>query len=164
MNFLALGCAGKGMAESMRDHMNLSETVVAYITRDSDMPSWGQLGCNGFILLDAENQVVSKATPAYNAMREMAFRHTEKLMDAVLNKAAPPTILPGQYVQIHGLNKRSDLNGKFGLCTGTVDNGRLQVALLDSEQSIAVKETNLSIVDEPELKHNHSVKKQKSSG
>jgi len=164
MNFLAIGCAGKGMAESMRDHMNLSETTVAYITRDSDMPTWGQLGCNGFILLDAENQVVSKATPAYNAMREMAFQQTEMLMDAVLNKAAPPAILPGQYVQIQGLNKRSDLNGQFGLCTGSVDGGRLQVVLLDSEESFAVKEQNLTIVDEPELKHNHSVRKQESSG
>eukprot|EP00658_Telonema_sp_P-2_P080145 TRINITY_DN7914_c0_g1_i2.p1 TRINITY_DN7914_c0_g1~~TRINITY_DN7914_c0_g1_i2.p1 ORF type:complete len:210 (-),score=50.96 TRINITY_DN7914_c0_g1_i2:381-1010(-) len=58
--------------------------VNGWFETEEQMPQWGQLGCNGFILLDARLQIVSPATEAYLLKRERAFAHLETLLDAEL--------------------------------------------------------------------------------
>ena len=55
------------------------------------MPAWGQLGCNGFIVLDGSHAVVCKASRAYLEVKDAAFRHVETLLSAlIVEKPLPP--------------------------------------------------------------------------
>ena len=58
--------------------------MVGYAKSQADMPKWGQLGCSGFIILDAQRRVVCPATAAFLKMRGLAFAHVEALLDALL--------------------------------------------------------------------------------
>jgi len=50
------------------------------------MPKWGQLGCNGFIILDGSHSVVCSATRAFLKVKEAAFRHTEMILSALIDQ------------------------------------------------------------------------------
>lgn len=50
------------------------------------MPKWGQLGCNGFIILDGSHSVVCSATRAFLKVKEAAFRHTETILSALIDQ------------------------------------------------------------------------------
>jgi hypothetical protein len=58
--------------------------MVGYAKSQADMPKWGQLGCSGFIILDAQRRVVCPATAAFLKMRGLAFAHVEALLDALM--------------------------------------------------------------------------------
>lgn len=49
-----------------------------YISENSDLPTHGQLGCQGLILVDAEGNFISERTAAFTQQREKAFRMVEK--------------------------------------------------------------------------------------
>lgn len=141
------------MAAAMRDRTRISKATIGYIAEQSEMPRWGQLGCNGFILLNAALKVVYKATPAFNDFGEYAFRRTETLLDLLLRgvEADAPAFSPGGYVQISGLASRQDLNGQIGVCVErNASTGRFNIRLLGSDQAmVAVKAANLVSVDPP---------------
>lgn len=63
------------------------------------MPKWGQLGCNGFIVLGPDSKVVCKATSAFMELRELAFGHVETLVDALLQGESAPELCPGVSVR-----------------------------------------------------------------
>jgi hypothetical protein len=50
-----------------------------------NQPTWGQLGCNGFIILDQKGHVKCNKTMAFMQHREAAFEQLIALMDAMLN-------------------------------------------------------------------------------
>lgn len=100
----------------MEARMNLKHCTVGYIASKKDMPKWGQLGCNGFIVLDQNLGVVSKATSAFNRVQQLGFRHVETLVDSLLQGSPPPDLCPGQFVRLRGLKSRPELNGLLGLC------------------------------------------------
>ena len=50
----------------------------------------GQLGCNGFIVIDGSHSVVCKATRAYLEVKETAFRHVETLLSALIVEKPVP--------------------------------------------------------------------------
>lgn len=52
-----------------------------------DQPQWGQLGCNGFIILDENGDVKLKKTLAFLQFRERAFQQVLELMNAMLSKS-----------------------------------------------------------------------------
>jgi hypothetical protein len=102
----------------MGQEMKLSSCVNGYFATQSDMPSWGQLGCNGFIVLDSSHKVVTTATSPYLQVRELAFGHVEALVESLLRgDATMPSPCPGQSVRITGLQGSTELNGEVGLCT-----------------------------------------------
>jgi len=72
--------------------------MVGYAKSQADMPKWGQLGCSGFIILDAQRRVVCPATAAFLKMRGLAFAHVEALLDALLAGEAVPAVCPAQCV------------------------------------------------------------------
>jgi len=87
--FVCVSCAGPQLAGQFGSQLKLKHCHNTWVDED-DMPTWGQLGCNGFIVLDGSHSVVCRASPAYLEVRDAAFRHVEKLLDAlVASKPAP---------------------------------------------------------------------------
>ena len=67
--FVCVGCAGPGLASQFTKELKLSKCTVAYASQGSG-PKWGQLGCSGFIVLDANLRVVCDATSPFLELRE----------------------------------------------------------------------------------------------
>lgn len=166
-NFLCVGCAGADQARMMQARMNLKHCTVGYVATKRDMPKWGQLGCNGFIVLDQDLGVVSKATSAYNKVQQLGFRHVEALVDSLIQGMPPPDVCPGQFVRLRGLKARPELNGLIGLCLDAPVNRapagssqekelRYPVQILqqpatgsvDSHQVLAVKRSTLELLED----------------
>ena len=110
--FVCVGCAGRGNAAEFISSLKLRHTHVTYVEQQHQ-PRWGQLGCSGFIVLDASGRVVNPCTSAYLEVRQRAFRDLEARIDALLPDA-PPALVPGQRVRLQGLSK-GDLNGQVGV-------------------------------------------------
>ena len=72
--FICVGCAGSSLASTFVRDLKLKHTSVTYCA-GSDMPSWGQLGCGGFIVLDGAGKVAHAKTSAFMQVRDLAFRH-----------------------------------------------------------------------------------------
>lgn len=85
--FVCVGCAGPELAETFGSRLRLKHCVNSYVSRNN-MPRWGQLGCNGFIVLDGSHSVTCKATAPFLEVGETAFQHVEALLNAMLD--APP--------------------------------------------------------------------------
>jgi len=136
----------------MADRLRLTDCTVGFCS-DSQMPRWGQLGCNGFIVLDGSSQqrVVSRATAPFNTVQSLAFRHVEALIDAMIAGRTIPAVCPGQVVRLAGLQKASGLNNQLGLCVDTQQtNGRFPIQLLQAGRVIAVEGPNLAVVADPQ--------------
>ena len=73
--FICVGCAGSSLASTFVRDLKLKHTSVTYCA-ESDMPSWGQLGCGGFIVLDGAGKVAHAKTSAFMQVRDLAFRHS----------------------------------------------------------------------------------------
>lgn len=63
------------------NELRLQHCMNSFIDNRQDMPEYGQLGCNGFIVLDAEHKVLSKATSPFNENKKRAFMHVETLLE-----------------------------------------------------------------------------------
>lgn len=89
--FVCVCCAGPQLASQFGKELKLKHCHNTWVDED-DMPAWGQLGCNGFIVIDGSHSVVCKATRAYLEVKETAFRHVETLLSAlIVEKPVPPT-------------------------------------------------------------------------
>lgn len=145
-NFLCVGCAGARMAVGMGTESRLSNCLNAYIEHDDAMPRWGQLGCNGFIVLSCgEQKVLSAKTSAFNQVRGLAFKHVEAMLDAITTGAQVPKVCPGQMVRVSGLQSREELNGQMAVCVGPIEeeSGRCTVQLLQAPQKLKIRVDNL---------------------
>lgn len=139
--FVCVSCAGPQLATQFGTELKLSHCHNTWVEED-DMPTWGQLGCNGFILLDGAHNVVCKASSPYLQVRERAFRHVETLLGALV---APP-VATGTAVRLVGLVKRPDLNGTVGkVAPGGGAGGRCLVVLADGS-SVSLKPDNFEVV------------------
>jgi hypothetical protein len=147
VSFVCICCDGQSLAETFGKNMKLAH---CFNTVAASNPKWGQLGCNGFIVLDQRHSVVCKATSAYMQVREKAFKHVETLLDTLLGGGggAPTRAplgagpLPGQLVRLHGLVSRADLNGAQAVVLEAAgEGGRVAVQLQDGK-ALKVKLTN----------------------
>lgn len=140
-SFVNVGCAGPQLASTFVSRLKLTHCHTTVAVRG---PQWGQLGCNGFIVLDSELKVVCAATSPFNQVRELGFQHVTCLLDAITAGRKLPKICPGQFVTLHSL-KAAELNHQRGVCLTSADaNGRCQVALR-SRKKVSVREVNLSL-------------------
>lgn len=143
-NFLCVGCMGQQLSERMGQDMKLASCVNA-VCDEADMPSWGQLGCNGFIVLDAEHKVVTAATSPFMQVRDLAFKHVESLVDALVVGKPVPAVCPGQFVHLQNLSTAS-LNGELGVCLTEFEGEETRVAVqLQSGRKIKVLPANLVV-------------------
>ena len=113
--------------------------MLGFIKSPSDMPRWGQLGCSGFIIVDAQKRIVTKATAAYLQVKELAFGHVEVLLDALLAGAAAPSVYPGQVVALDIVNEPKK-HGSKGVVLDTVNqvDGKCSVFLLHASDGGAM--------------------------
>lgn len=133
-NFLCVCVLGDrsafGLSKEMSKESQLTHCVNGFIDSMRDMPTYGQLGCKGFIVLDAEHNVVSDATPAFMEVRDLAFDHVESLLEAVVAKRSPPKVLPGDFVTLAAPPKElAKLKGAPGVCV-KVAGDHIQMAFI----------------------------------
>lgn len=144
--FICVSCAGPALAQKFGTDLKLKYCTNSFVDQAGG-PRWGQLGCNGFIVLDSCLNVVCESSAAFLEVRGLAFQHVEALLDALVHDAPPPRICPGQQVFLAGL-KVADLNGQRGLCTSLPDDrGRCAVSLR-SGRRVSVPLSNLHIEGE----------------
>jgi hypothetical protein len=148
--FVCVSCAGPSMASQFMRELQLRHCKVATLPPRSQ-PRWGQLGCNGFIVLDAEHRIVARATSPWLQAKDLAFEHVEALLDALVSGGTLPSVCPGQLVRLHGLEKQPRLNGQKGVCIRSGADGRCEVRLRSAQRSVSVKAENLR----PLLKAEH---------
>mmetsp|Transcript_55185 Transcript_55185/g.118593 ORF Transcript_55185/g.118593 Transcript_55185/m.118593 type:complete len:359 (-) Transcript_55185:87-1163(-) len=117
------------LAREFANEMQLTHCVNGFIDNEADLPTYGQLGCKGFIVLDAEHRVISKGTSAFMQVRDLAFEHVEALLDAVCEQKPLPSLCPGEQVNIIEAPHRT-LIGSTGVCTALGD-GMVKVGLMD---------------------------------
>lgn len=120
-NFLCVCVVGdasaQALAREMSSEMKLTDCVNGFIDNEQDMPTYGQLGCKGFIILDAEHRVVSASTSVFMQVRDLAFRHVEALLDAVCAKRPLPKVCPGESIVLQQAPaQRPELKGCQGIC------------------------------------------------
>lgn len=145
-SFVCVSCAGPGLAAEFGRKLKLKTCTNTWVDED-DMPSWGQLGCSGFIILDGARTVVCRQSPAYLEVREQAFDYVDTLLSSLVAQKAPAAIAPGAAVRIAGLVSKPELNGLTGVCVGGAADGRYNISLEDG-RSLSVKPSNLELVDE----------------
>lgn len=138
------------MATSMGSRSKLSKARNGFIELQSSMPKWGQLGCNGFIVFNSgQQQVVSAKTSAFMQVRDLAFRHVESIVDALIAGLSAPAVCPGQFLRLTGLQKAVDLNGQDAICLSALDaSGRCAVQILKSGRKLTVKPSNLEVLED----------------
>ena len=84
VTFLCVSCAGPGLALEMSKEMQLRHCTNGFIERRDLMPKWGQLGCNGFIVLDKDLNVVCEKSKAFLEVRDRAFEDVENILKGLL--------------------------------------------------------------------------------
>jgi len=150
-HFLCVGCGGGELAVSMGSGSKLAHATNAFIEQQSSMPSWGQLGCNGFIVFNSgQQEILTPKTSAFMQVRGLAFQHVECILDAITVGLPLPRVCPGQFVKIRGLQKAAELNGQVAICVAAEDStsGRCTVQVLQGGRKLTVKPVNLVIHDE----------------
>lgn len=106
-----------GLAREMGKQMKLSHCVNGYVESQEDLPNYGQLGCSGFIILDADHRAVSTSTSAFMEVRQLAFKHVETLLDAVRLDQAVPAVCPGEFCHLlYPPRGQERLKGEPGVC------------------------------------------------
>jgi len=96
-SFVCVSCAGPQLAAQFGKQLKL-KTCINTWADEGDMPTWGQLGCNGFIILDGDRNVVCKQSPAFLEVRERAFEYVDTLLSSLIvqNPKPPSTAAPSE--------------------------------------------------------------------
>lgn len=142
-SFLCVCCAGQGLAREFVSRLKLSTCAVGFAD-EGQMPEWGQLGCNGLIVLDKALRVASPATLPFLEVRALAFRHVECLLSELTAGRPAPRL-----VRLSGLRKRHDLNGELGvLVKAGTDGERSGVRLLRGGELSVLPENLERVVEE----------------
>jgi hypothetical protein len=64
--------------------LQLRHCVNGVIVERSQMPSWGQLGCNGLVILNATMEVVTTASKPFLEVGQAAFKDVESILAGLL--------------------------------------------------------------------------------
>mmetsp|Transcript_78673 Transcript_78673/g.138751 ORF Transcript_78673/g.138751 Transcript_78673/m.138751 type:complete len:368 (-) Transcript_78673:96-1199(-) len=121
-NFICICVLGDrsavGLSKEMSNQMKLTHCVNAYVANPNDMPSYGQLGCQGFIILDKEHKVVAESTSPFMQVRNLAFDHVEALLEAVCADKPLPDLCPGESGVVIEVPEGAPakLKGSRGMC------------------------------------------------
>lgn len=91
VGFLCASCAGPELARSFGERLKLKHCKNVWLD-ENNMPTWGQLGCNGFIILDETHSVKCKATAAFLQVKQEAFRFVEKMLSAWITVENTPRV------------------------------------------------------------------------
>jgi len=126
---LLVGCAGPELAETFGKRLKLKHCTISYV-QQADMPKWGQLGCQGFIILDSSGSVACETTPAFMEVESLAFKYVEVVLSALLAKKPIPEVGPGTIVHIKDSPQTPGLAGLPAMCISPEgSDGKCEVAL-----------------------------------
>jgi hemerythrin len=133
---------GKALSTEMDGETGFEYAINGYVARQQDMPRYGQLGCQGFIVFQKGSKAsgeelipYSLATSAFMQLpmqlKGLAFKHVEVLLGRLLNGNTnsgnansailpPPAVGPGEIRKIQGLQSESAKrhNGSVAVCVG----------------------------------------------
>lgn len=147
-SFVCVGCAGSDLAEAFASELKLRHCHNVWVDEDS-MPSWGQLGCSGFIVCDQRHSVVCKSTSAFMEVRQLAFKHVDTLVEAMLVGSSSAAAIgtqpyPGLLVELHSLTK-AELNGTQAIVleAASAATGERTVVQTRDGRKLKIKPTNL---------------------
>lgn len=134
--FLCVCVDGKGVALRFGGQ----HSVNAYVEGRDDMPKFpAQLGCQGFVVLDAQRRFLEIRTKSFNQEREVAFRQVERLIqgEEKMFETDDEVYYPvGCPVQLGGFEgAEAKLNGFPGVVT-EIGDGKLGVRLADKQMYI----------------------------
>lgn len=121
------------LAADFASQLKLQHCVNAFIDNQADMPDYGQLGCSGFIVMDAGHTVVSTCTSPFLQVRSLAFAHVEALLEAIVARRPMPPVCPGEFVRISG--GEADLEGASAVCLRIQERGALLLQVLTGPKS-----------------------------
>jgi len=185
VNFICICVNGDSTAQSVaKDFANryrMSGVVNGYISDQANLPSFGQLGCQGLMLVDVEGNFIWRRSPAFLKEGEKAWRKVEKKLleigcyrgekgaadfeEAPLRFAVGARVecrcgrdlwIPGKVVATHVFAMGREMPYKIHL-----DDGRMTVAPIDSDQVIrklvSDETPEIPSVGVPEMDHEHEV-------
>lgn len=87
--FVCVCVAGPHFARKFASELRLKHCFNTWISEEEDMPRWGQLGCSGFIVIDGDDKVVCDKSAAYLEVKDNAYSHVEKILQALLPAQQP---------------------------------------------------------------------------
>jgi hypothetical protein len=90
------------------------------------------------MLDDGPRNVTRKDFVSYAKVRQ-SYKNANIVLEAIYAK--------GIKCKINGLVKSPELNGKIGICNGTIQKSRIGVQLEGSEKDFAIKPANLQIIN-----------------
>lgn len=168
--FLCVCVESKQVALAFSRMFRLNHAVNAYIPGRDYMPvGYGQLGCSGFIVSDANGRFVSRRTAAFLDYGEQAFRQLEQILAKELsvkyqtNKqaAAGGKLHPdypyaeGNEAILDGIKKDPSLNGKKVVIQSfDTASGRFHVLLKDDNRGLSVLPCSLAPGDSAQSEAN----------
>jgi len=97
-SFVCVSCDGPGLATAFAKRLQLSKCLLTYVD-EANGPRWGQLGCNGFIVLDGNGKVACRASSAFLEVQERAFSDLEAILESILADASPSSLLVNKGVE-----------------------------------------------------------------
>lgn len=115
------------LASRMASQSGLQHACNGIVAAPESLQSpFSQLGCSGFIVLDAEHNVVCPKTSAYLTCKKYAFLHVDALLDATTSGVPPPRVCPGELVTLERLASSSTTgyNGSRALCLASGDRNK----------------------------------------
>mmetsp|Transcript_4761 Transcript_4761/g.5545 ORF Transcript_4761/g.5545 Transcript_4761/m.5545 type:complete len:189 (+) Transcript_4761:243-809(+) len=127
------------LAVEMGKQMKLAHCVNGYIDNRKSLPSYGQLGCQGFIVFNKDGAVVNARTSPYLEVRERAFMQVQSILDGLLLIDGDPdsaAVSIGDEVHITALTSANGrvYNGQIGVCISALQAGRVAVQLKSGKQ------------------------------
>lgn len=149
-DFLCICVDERAVAEMFGRMFEFTSCVNGWIPSQADMPSYGQLGCSGFILVNGDGSFVSKRTSAFLQQGEGAFRDLEQRLlpllappqtEATSIERAPQPLhasypyAVGCVAVVDGLRGAPELNGrKCTVLAFDTASGRFNVELIELEE------------------------------
>lgn len=145
VHFLTVSVAGEQLARTFNKQYTLKNVVNGFVARQEDMPTSGQLGCQGFIVLDKAGQVYIPKSLAFLDKGEAAFRDVEFQLKCLLAEdSAHPLLNKGEKVSLTRLYRTPAFNGKSGVVSGYCsEKARYEIMLNGSERVLRVRSRNL---------------------
>mmetsp|Transcript_10970 Transcript_10970/g.16387 ORF Transcript_10970/g.16387 Transcript_10970/m.16387 type:complete len:179 (+) Transcript_10970:196-732(+) len=112
VNFLMVCVGEQGLAYTFHKRYQLKKSLNGYIENQFEMPRFGQLGCQGFIIFDQNAKMVLPKSAKYLDVHDRAFEDVEFQLETLLSKGELNLLKENQRVELTRLRLGS-LNGNF---------------------------------------------------
>lgn len=167
-HFLCLCCqsGGAGAAEELAvtfsNRMQLRSCINGYVPTPADMPAWGQLGCAGLIVIGSgkSQPIISRATSAFQEVKDLAFRQVECILDSILVGKDPPKVMPGHRIIVKAdtseekgrpqmIRGGRGAGGEAGICLGVMqEDNEVEVFLFRNRKRMRLPRSDVQRVGE----------------